>query len=50
MKKTTKKKSMKTLAMKSSTRKPRLDFSQRALANVEQIIGGKLSNGIPKKR
>jgi hypothetical protein len=31
-------------------RKPRLDFAQQALANVEKIIGGKLSDGMSKRR
>jgi hypothetical protein len=31
-------------------RKPKPDFSQTALSAVEKIIGGKLADGVPKKR
>jgi hypothetical protein len=31
-------------------RKPRPDFSQRALAGVEKIIGGKLADGMKRPR
>jgi hypothetical protein len=31
-------------------RKPRLDFAQQVVANVERIIGGKLSDGMSKRR
>jgi hypothetical protein len=35
---------------KLAKRKPKPDSAQIALAVVERAIGGKLSDGIPKKR
>jgi len=31
-------------------RKPKPDFSQRALSSVEKLIGGKLGDGMKKSR
>jgi hypothetical protein len=45
-----KKKTAKKPTKKITKRKPRLDFAQQALANVEKIIGGKLADGMNLKR
>jgi len=47
-----KKKARKPTAKKKSKAKkpPAPDFAQQALANVEKIIGGKLSDGMNLKR
>jgi hypothetical protein len=37
-------------AKKSAKRKPKPDSSRLALSIVERAIGGKLADGIPKKR